>query len=375
MEAEYKGNFPKGNRRRLLRTLIPCIAAGGLLVAIVELPGMPRGVRDVGLVLGGALIGLFSLIIDEILRAGPERRAAEEQLDSLQRDFAEQAERDARLRHAAADNGFTLGYEASRLPIEVTPEGWAVLWECCDNLGLQFGAEESKLLAAPPEDFVRAREVSEMLLSKGRNLGPPLGCFLQLGNTLVWLEGRLDHWHQTRAVLTRLEKLAANSFLQDDPQFASIVYALIEALTPYRDGVSKGDSSRLSEDVRKVLSRIPAFTRNDFDLRIADQGSEWLWANDARGNLHPVRFLGPYRVSQRDPDLFEVSNEHAGETLVSHDAEGWHCQAHPEASETEPCEEIEVVLDATDGGQPVTEARLLLVRTEEETPPASEASS
>ncbi len=324
-----------------------------------------------GLVLGGALIGLFSLIIDETLRAGPERRAAEEQLEGLQRDLTEQAERDARLRHAAADNGFTLGYEASRLPIELTPESWDVIRDCCVNLGLQFGPEESALLTTPPEDFARAREVSEMLLSKGRNLGPPLGCFLQLGNTLVWLEGRLDHWHRTQAVLARLEKLAANPFLQDDPQFASIVSALIEALAPYRDRVSKDDSSRLSGQVRDVLSRIPAFAREDFDLRVVDQGSEWLWASDDREELHPVRFLGPYMVSQRNPDLYEVSTEHADAILVNRDAEGWHCQAHPEASEVASCEEIEVVLDATDGGQPVTEARLVLVRTEEVDPPAS----
>lgn len=57
---------------RYLQALGICILFGAMIVTAVEIPDVPRGLRDAGLVLGGVLIGLLSLVIDEKLRAEPE---------------------------------------------------------------------------------------------------------------------------------------------------------------------------------------------------------------------------------------------------------------------------------------------------------------
>lgn len=55
------------------------VLLGGFIIVLVELSVIPPAVKDFALALGGALMGVISLVFDEILRARPERRRSKEQ--------------------------------------------------------------------------------------------------------------------------------------------------------------------------------------------------------------------------------------------------------------------------------------------------------
>src|SRR5690349_18699847 len=90
------------------------IVLGALIVALVAdshtLRVILRGWADAALVLGGALMGLVSIILEEIYRSGPERarvaaeREAERQRHQEERrlDFAQYRSLQAELRETQA---------------------------------------------------------------------------------------------------------------------------------------------------------------------------------------------------------------------------------------------------------------------------------
>ncbi len=328
------------------------------VIAAVEIPDAPRSLRDAGLVLGGLLIGLISLIIDEKLRGGPEREANKAQQEELNARHL----REDRRYQAAVDDAFYLGLAASLLPVRPEEDLWKVLQQCIESLDLQFAPEESKLITTEPANFEEARAVTALAVSKGRNLGPQLRCFLRLGNTVAWLQGVLETWRRTGPVLGALEEISENPFLRDEQRYASIVSDLIQALSPGKQQIAPEDRARLNARVVEILGEVPAFTLEERDLKMPGQTSEWIWVT-AGDEIFPIRFLGPYTISQRR-NYYEVSTDGGPPVKVTRDAAGWHCKAHPNATEADPCQEIDVTLDATEGGQPVTEARLIPVRLE-----------
>jgi hypothetical protein len=359
--------------RAFYLTVFLGLAVGIVIVALVEVLDVSRGLRDVGLVIGGALIGLMSLWFDEVLRARPERHRSEQDRDALlarvsemQEIIAKQERREALLTQTETDAAYYLGYAATALPMtEPLEEHLALIREFCLELGLEMSGDELEVVRASSLSADDAERLTAMLLKKGRSLKPALWCFFQLGNTVAWLHDQLKRWRQTQDILVKLESLHENPFLQMDPRYYAMVDELVRLLGPYRLAVADENRAMLSEEVLAAVSQSPPVLVQGRDTVRPVSSTEWIWVT-ADSEMVPMRIIGDYAILARSPDLYEVSDRSAPDeaTRITRDGSGWHCSAHTNATEQSPCEDIKLVLYATDGGKPVTEARVVAVRTE-----------
>ncbi|MGP0103379.1 MAG: hypothetical protein ACLPUT_17375 [Solirubrobacteraceae bacterium] len=340
--------------------------AGGIaLVVLVEVLDVSRGLRDSGLVVGGALIGLLSLWLDEVLRTGPERRRAEP---------AER--RNALMEETETNAAYYLGYATTALPVDPGPidERLGFIRDMCFELGLPISEAEEKLLESSSGEEGAAETLSKTLRAKGQNLKPPLWCFFELGNTVAWLHDEIKQWYRTQPVLAKLESLEENPYLQLDPRYSHMVDELIKLLAPFRDEVTDEQRARLKDEVLTAVSESspPVLVQGRNTVQPAPS-TDWIWVT-SDDEMVPMRIVGDRAIVARNADLYEVTGTSApdGKTLVTRDATGWHCSAHAEATEQVRCPDIDIVLFATQGGKPVTEARVIPVRFEEVSPAANE---
>jgi len=103
-----------------------------------------------------------------------------------------------------------------------------------------------------------------------------------------------------------------------------------------------------------------------------EPATEWMCVKDGERAV-AIRLVGDYIVIQRGAGAYDVlrhskavkRGDLKSRTSVTHDDSGWHCMAHPRADEKHACFEIGLVLDATDGGKPVTEMQVLIAEQPE----------
>ena len=336
------------------------LLAGGVIAAVASWSEFWRGLT------AGALLGTGAgIVIGELFNAYGLWEQ-HQRFYVIWQKIDRREHREALLSRTETDNAYYLGHAATTLPMVVdsVPDQVALIRRFCSDLGLRFSLEEQELLESMPIDRSGAEKISKIVFAKAQELGPPLWCFFQLGNTTAWLSGQLDSWRDTRAVVGRLEDLQGNPFLQLDPRYTNVVNELVKVIGPHRDLDGTEAQGALKDVVLSVLSGIPAIYIPSGSLSVPVPSSEWVWVEDS-GTMIPARIVGDNSILARSPDLYEVSqhsDESAEPARVTHSETGWKCSLHAEANENQPCSEIDLVLFATDGGQPVTEARFVAVR-------------
>jgi hypothetical protein len=376
---------------------------GAVLVTVVELRPLPQGLRDAALVVGGALVGLISLWLDEVLRTAPERRRLEQQrvADSEQHerertDEREQHETDRaedqqrieklhdenrrllelskasedrdRIRsETEAQSAYTLALLATTLPTKTGSVPVAIT-SICSDLGLRFSETEQKVLETPPASQTDAHQISGMLLTKGHALPQRLWCFFELGNRAPWLKDLAESGRSTKTATDWLETFRRNPFLPFAPSFVEVIDELLGAFRPYYNG--------LPDDARESLKRsvTSAFTKISY-VYIQSRGtltpyrrSPWFFVGD-----HGIGVLvcivdtpnapGNVMLGVRDANTYELSKLEDHQMIswrVTRDDSGWRCSAHPNASSEDACLDIRIVVALTDDGNPPTKAEVVV---------------
>ncbi len=371
---------------------MPFIRAGalGVIVLFVALgTGMTLGALRLlssGLadIVAGIPFGAAAGILGEEIRSREERRfhkAATKKLAGLEEankrlqdmmiresDVIEERERrDALLTRTESNSAYYLGVLSTSLPVmaDSSPELPQHIRTLCSDLGLHFSEKDEEVFQAPLTKWGNAETVSELVLAKAENLKPALWCFFWLGNKVPWLRDQVEHARSTEEAFTEFEQVQTNPLLSLDPRYAHVVDQIVACLQAYRDGLPDEAREALKERVNRALGRIPPIYMQARSTRHVVKSTEWIWVKEGA-----MRFIGGYALLARNADAYEVIVNQEGKAFeaaahISRDDEGWHCSAHPTAAEGEPCFEMQMVLDATDGGQPVTEARVAYVREDD----------
>ena len=382
---------------RLHRFVLSFVALGAFVLFLVERYASPAW-KDVGLIVGGILIGFIALSVDELIQGRPERRRASEQ-SAKEREEArslhekERADDQVQITALRAENGellarlsgvqetirretllsqsqtngaYHLGRMATALPTSQKPDQELVLiLGLCDDVGLRFSKKELQILKSTPAE---RSQVSEMVLSKAQSLRPAaLRCFFFLGNKTEWLLAQAERAPSTRAALEEFENVHANPLLQMDPVYAAVVDDLLKVLRPYRELIPDEARESLKQQVHNVLGGIPSLSFQRDQIHIQHAATEWFWIED-KGAPAAMCFIGDrYSIIARDANTFDVLQKNKDKpessARITRNDTGWQCSAHSKASEQQPCPEIELVLYATHGGKPVTEARVVMVRS------------
>lgn len=389
------------------------IVGGVVLVLVVELRPVPQGLRDAALIVGGALVGLISLWLDEVFRTGPERQRLEQQRvadnqqhereraeerDQHEKDRAEDQQRIEKL-HAEnrrlftenekllefakasedrdrirseveASSAYVLGWCVTILPTktESIQDNLASVRSLCSDLGLRFSDTEQKLLGSPSVNQTDAQEISRIVLTKARDLPQRLWCFFELGNRTPWLEGQAKSARSTKAATDWLETLRGNPLLPFAPRFVRAVDDLLEAFRPYCNTVPDDARELLKRRVSEALDRISHVYIQGRDTQTASRRGPWFYIDDhGIGILTCIietpNVVGDLVLCVRDANTYELlKREDAGMNSwrVTRDDAGWHCSAHGNASTEKPCLDIRLVMAVTDDGNPPIEAEAVL---------------
>lgn len=390
-------------RWRLHAVVLFFAIVGLLIVLLVEFYKPIFAWKEVGLAVGGIFMGFMSLSVDELVRARPERRQAEqrhekERVEDLRQiaelhvqnetllaslnsvnEIVERNERqNSLLTRSETNNAYYLGYSATILPTnnEALQSNVGFVQRVCDDLGFQFTKEELQAFASTGPEH--AEKITEIVLSKGERLPSWLRCFFSLGNKVAWLQAQVRSGYSLRTVLAELEALHTNRFFELDPPYAQVLDELLEILRPYSVQFPDNERAALSQKILEVLAGVPPFYIERSETRRPVQGTEWIWITHD-GRMVPAIIVGSRSVMALDANTYELeeTNDSKLQTHVNRDNAGWHCSAHSTANEQNPCAEIELVLETTHGGTPVTEARVVLVRSEDvsKPPPGSGTAS
>lgn len=385
------------------------VAGGVFIVALVELRPVPQGLRDVALVLGGALIGLMSLWLDEMVRTGPERDAARKEHARERREDHERAnalraanqkllveneklvelakaseDRDRIRSEAEASSAYILGSVGTILPTKADlPNATDLIQGMCDviqslsaDLGLRYSDEERKMLQTPQPGLAAARQISAMVRSRGRDLPQRLWCFFELGNRTPWLRDQAKGANSTKAAIEWLEPFRGNPFLLFAPRFVEVIHELIEIFRPYEHTVPDGAREALVRRVGEAFDKISTFYAQGRNTLTPYRRTPWFFTDDNGVGVLTCIIDNPdapersFGLGVRDPNTYELSEiqgDKITSTRVTCDEFGWHCSTHIDASAANTCLDIELVLAVTNGGNPPTEAEIVVgVRKDED---------
>jgi hypothetical protein len=378
-------------------------AAGVVVVLLVELRPVAPGLREVALVVGGVLMGLISLWLDEAIRAGPQRdaerkvHAKERKADQKQANIlrtgihillAENEELHARertLSEIEACSAYGLAWVATTLPTKMhLPNATDLFRSMCatiesfsSQLGLRFSDDERQMLESPVGDLATARQISERVSTRARELPQRVWCFFELGNRTQWLRDQAKDAHSTKTAMDWLEACRGDPCLRFAPHFAEVVDELIEVFRPYQNAVPDDSRESLVHRVGDAFDKIPSVYIQDRSIQAAYQRSPWFWVDDHGVGVITCILENPkapersFVLCVRDANTYELSeteDDKTKSTRVTRDEAGWHCSAHTNASAESMCFEIQLVLEVTDGGNPPTKAEVMAVRSDPDNP-------
>jgi len=317
---------------------------------------------------GGALLG-------EIAWA-PRERTFMQDLNTLSAGEA----RNALTSHTDTNHAFWLGCETTRLPTlsgsSQQPTHLEVIHLLYNSLGILLAPKDERLVRSGSLQQLDAQRISESLRTKAQALRPThLWSFFQLGHTLEWLFPQLTTMTRTREALDSLERFQADKNLRFDRRYVALVDDLVKVLRPYRNQVPSLEREALTVRVSDLLKNgpgpdlQPSSTAAEMvalieqTVRRGESRSEWQWV--AGGDA--VRMIGSYMVIQRSAEAgtYEVAALDIGleeRTTIRRRSQGWECSAHPDMAGLQSCWEIDLVLDASDDGKPVVEARVRPIR-------------
>jgi hypothetical protein len=232
-------------------------------------------------------------------------------------------------------------------------------------LAIPFSKEEYVLLESSQLSMTEAAEVSEMVRLRAQRLAP-LGwwSFFQLGVMIGSLTHHLESSRPIRQIRDQLNDLQDDRFIQQDRLYAGLIDDLLVVLSAFDETSSGSERQAVMGRVSTILNELPPVGTGSRESAPLVSTSEWFWIQDG-SDLFPMCMAGDYGLVARGSWEYEVSGGEDPErhARVARDQSGWCCSVHPDASEDEPCFDIQLVFDHTDSGAPVTEAKLILVRT------------
>jgi hypothetical protein len=263
-------------------------------------------------------------------------------------------------------NGFFLGYQLASASSSSVQDlgGIHFIRGFCGELGLTLSVEEWERLSKAPTNREELDEIVNMIRSRVEQYAPPQWwCFFLLGSTVVWLTDDLEARRSVTRVRTQLEQIRANPALELDQNYFTAVEHLLSVL-PQSSPIGATDWQTLVAGVNEILGALP---QAEPSLRVAPFAvplSDWFWfENDG---LHgAARQIGERTLAALPGGRFELSGGDDDDCVVRIENSQWTCDIHAGADGRNPCRDIELVSDMTDGGSPVTEARLILVRSGE----------
>lgn len=344
--------------------------------------------KDIGLVVGGALIGFVSLSIDEHFRSRPERararrereeerreheneraadgRRAEEllsenqkllaQVGAVQTIIEQQERREFLLSRAQTNGAYYLGHLATSLPTTSNPASQLpFVRTLCNDIGLQFSEQERAMLSSEQLDNDSAEKISATVLAKISSIQPVLRCFFSLGNISAWLRAQVSDGGYCKPVVEQLERLIRDPFLALDPQYYRLTEKLLAIVHPYIDDIPDEGRELLKDEVAKALAEVPPIYIHGENTRRPVRSSEWFYVTEEDGSPLLMRIVDKRAILRRDLDTYDIvsTDEPEQKVRVTRSGSAWRCSAHVKANEREACVDIQLVLDATHGGKPV----------------------
>jgi hypothetical protein len=261
-------------------------------------------------------------------------------------------------------NGFFLGYELACASSNTAPDlsGIEYVRSFCAELNLTIAVDEWDRLSKTPSTMEEVKEVVDMVRSRVEQYAPPQWwCFFLLGSTVEWMTEDLEAKRSLTRVRAQLAQIGADPALSMDQRYVRAVDSLL-AVLPATLASARADWPTITERVNEVLTSLP---EPELSLRIAPFAvplSDWFWIT-TDGGPGAMRFIGEGSLVASRGGRFELSRaSDRVDCVVRFENSEWSCDVHKDADSEHPCHDIEMVSDLTDGGRPVTEARLLLVR-------------
>jgi hypothetical protein len=327
--------------------------AAGIFVAISRWSDYARGL------IGGALFGVAgTLIIGSAF-------TVHDQWEQLNRDYQIWTE-SSRVNlepKARAINAYYLGVLSRTFPVSPVdlPSRIAPLRYFCRYLQLAFTAAEYELLYSAHLTLSEAVEISEFIRLKfERDVPAELWSFFKLGRLIGLLTAYIESMRPIEATSTAIGSLAENRFIRVDRDFANPVTSILELTTTFDE--INSDRARLKRDLDLILRDLPGPIIEPFEISEGSTELKWIWIDDD-GHMRPggktdgyvIIAVGDwsYSINRRDKDYLSEVNRVDMK---------WECSQHPGADSDAPCLDIKLIFDHTDGGIPVTEASLTLVR-------------
>ena len=280
-------------------------------------------------------------------------------------------EKEQRFEQLRAVNGFYLGYQLAMTVSESTEDqdSFFFVRGLCQELNLPLWPDEWQRLERQPTSTTELNQIFEMVCSRVQQSAPPeWWCFFKLGLTVFWLTQRLEARQSIVAIRRDLETIRGDDALSLDGRFLRSVDQLLSVL-PKELTLADADRVNVGRDVNAILNALPkgeaSFRIAPFPLPLTD----WYWVRAGDIDGVAMRFIGSGHLTAYPGGRYDLEGLADQETcVVRFENSDWSCSAHSEANKSQPCGDIELVYDLTGGGQPVTEARVRLVRSVEVEP-------
>jgi hypothetical protein len=344
---------------------VAVVVAGLGFAAYFGLSGRPSDLAAgaaFGLALAIGIGGLFAVHDHWELLAALRRMAfALNEQKRIIVDREEEQRRDEQLR---AVNAFYLGYQLA-ITLESTEDedGFFFVRGLCQELNLPLWPDEWDRLERPPANSTELNAIVDMVRSRVQQSAPAAWwCFFRLGLTVFWLTQRLETRQSIVAVRRDLETISGDNALSRDKRFRRSVDQLLSIL-PTTLTLVDADRVNVAHQVTAILEGLP---KGEPSFRIAPFAvplTDWYWVQVGDIDGVAMRFIGSGHLTAYPGGRYDLEGlADRGSCVVRFENSDWSCSAHSEANGSQPCSDIELVYDLTDGGQPVTEARLRPVR-------------
>ena len=322
-----------------------------------------------GLAVAIAIGGLFAVHDHWELLAELHRMSLS--LNQQRQIIIDREERQRRFEQLRAVNAFYLGYKLAMAVSESTEDqdSFFFVRGLCQELNLPLWPDEWERLERRPTSSTDLNEIFNMVRSRVQQSAPEeWWCFFQLGLTLLWLTLRLEGRQSVVAVRRDLETIRGYDALSRDARFLRPIDQLLSIL-PTTLALADADRVNVSLQLNTILETLPkgepSFRIAPFPLPLTD----WYWVRMGDIDGVAMRFIGSGHLTAYPGGRYDLEGLTDREAcVVRFENSDWSCSAHSEANGSQPCSDIELVYDLTDGGQPVTDARLRPVRLVEVEP-------
>jgi hypothetical protein len=345
---------------------VAVVVAGLGFVAYFEISGRPSDLAAgaaFGLAVAIGIGGLFAVHDQWELLTKLHRMSLA--LNQQKQIIIEREEKQRRFEELRAVNAFYLGYQLG-VTVSESPgdqDSFFFVRALCQQLNLPLWPDEWGRLETQPSNAAELNEIFEMVLARVQQSAPAeWWCFFKLGLTVFWLTQRLEARQSIVAIRRDLEAIRGDDALSLDARYLRSVDQLLSIL-PTALTLEETDRVNVVRQVNTILVALPqgepSFRIAPFPLPL----TAWYWIRVGDIDGVAMRFIGSGHLTAYPGGRYDLEGLADREAcVVRFENSDWSCSTHPEANKSQPCSDIELVYDLTDGGQPVTEARVRPVR-------------